>query len=103
MPGRITLGVLVLQDVFAIIFMAVQSDLQDPSLLHVGAQVFKVGVLAPLDVLEAREAARGDRLIGLARWQVDRVHAGRRYDLEVDSAALTAAQCAERIRDRFGL
>ena len=28
-----------------------------------------VGIFAPLDVLEAREAGRGDRLIGLARWQ----------------------------------
>ena len=32
-----------------------------------------VGVFASLPVLEARERARGDRLIGLARWQFDRV------------------------------
>ena len=34
-PGRITLGVLVLQDVAAILFLAVQPNLQDPRLLPV--------------------------------------------------------------------
>jgi chloramphenicol 3-O phosphotransferase len=33
-----------------------------------------VGLFAPLDVLEAREHARGDRETGLARWQYERVH-----------------------------
>lgn len=66
-------------------------------------RVHKVGVFAPLAVLEAREAARGDRLIGLARWQFDRVHAGLVYDLEIDSSMLTTAECADRIRERFGL
>jgi chloramphenicol 3-O phosphotransferase len=71
--------------------------------LLAGFAVHKVGVLAPLDVLEAREAARGDRLIGLARWQIGRVHAGRSYDLEVDSAANTPERCARLIAERFGL
>lgn len=62
-----------------------------------------VGVFAPLDVLEARERERGDRLIGLARWQYDRVHRGRRYDLELDTSQATATECAERIKHRFGL
>ncbi|MBI5687053.1 MAG: cation:proton antiporter [Verrucomicrobia bacterium] len=35
LPGRITLGVLVLQDVAAILFIAVQPNLQDPRLLPV--------------------------------------------------------------------
>lgn len=39
-------------------------------------EVFRVGVVAPLDVLEARESARADRLPGLARWQFERVHKG---------------------------
>jgi chloramphenicol 3-O phosphotransferase len=60
-------------------------------------------VFAPLDVLEAREAARGDRMIGLARWQYDRVHKDMTYDLEVDSSRLTAMECAETIRNKFGL
>ena len=65
--------------------------------------VFRVGVRAPLDVLEAREAARGDRLIGLARWQFGRVHRDMAYDLEVDTSAETPLACAERIRDAAGL
>lgn len=62
-----------------------------------------VGVFAPLDVIEARERERGDRLIGLARWQYDRVHRGRRYDLELDSGKATPLECATRIKQRFGL
>jgi chloramphenicol 3-O phosphotransferase len=68
-----------------------------------GFAVYWVGVVAPLDVLEARERQRGDRLIGLARWQYDRVHAGLTYDLEVDTSLLTPLECAERIRDKFQL
>jgi chloramphenicol 3-O phosphotransferase len=62
-----------------------------------------VRVFAPLDVLEARERARGDRLIGLARWQYDRVHRGRRYDLELDTGKATAMECAEAVKRAFGL
>lgn len=62
-----------------------------------------VGLFAPLEILEARELARGDREIGLARWQYDRVHQGRTYDLEIDTSATTPAQNAVLIRDAFGL
>jgi chloramphenicol 3-O phosphotransferase len=62
-----------------------------------------VGVFAPLDILEARERARGDRLIGLARWQHDRVHKGIEYDLEIDTSVATPAQSAELIKARFQL
>lgn len=68
-----------------------------------GLDVVRVGVFAPLEVLEAREAGRGDRLAGLARWQYDRVHSGMTYDLEVDSHRATPMECAQTIRDRFGL
>ena len=66
-------------------------------------RVHLVGLFAPLDVLEARERARGDRMIGLARWQYDRVHKGMKYDLEIDTMAATPQECAERIRTVFGL
>jgi chloramphenicol 3-O phosphotransferase len=66
-------------------------------------EVFVVGVFAPLDVLEARERQRGDRLIGLARWQYDRVHRGMNYDLEVDTASASAMACAELIKQRLRL
>ncbi len=62
-----------------------------------------VGLFAPLDVLEARERARGDREVGLARWQYGRVHRDIAYDLEVDTAAAAPAECARLIRDAFGL
>jgi chloramphenicol 3-O phosphotransferase len=68
-----------------------------------GFDLHLVGVMAPLEVLEAREAARADRLPGLARWQYPRVHKDMNYDLEVDSSRLTPLECARRIRERFQL
>jgi chloramphenicol 3-O phosphotransferase len=65
--------------------------------------LFLVGVLAPLDVLEARERERGDRLIGLARWQYDRVHRNMQYDLEVDTSRATPMECAQLIKEKFDL
>jgi chloramphenicol 3-O phosphotransferase len=62
-----------------------------------------VGLFAPLEVVEARELARGDREVGLARWQHTRVHEGITYDLEVDTEALAPAECASLIRDTFRL
>lgn len=61
-----------------------------------------VALDAPVTLLEAREAARGDRLAGQARWQAGRVHAGRRYDLRVD-ASLPVDTPAQAIRDAFEL
>ena len=62
-----------------------------------------VGLFAPLEVLEARERARGDREIGLARWQYGRVHRGITYDLQVDTSVAAPAECARLIRGAFGL
>jgi chloramphenicol 3-O phosphotransferase len=77
--------------------LAEYRDLLADFVLHV------VGVFAPLDVLEERERARGDRLIGLARWQYERVHQGKHYDLALDAGGATPAECAERIKRHFGL
>lgn len=68
-----------------------------------GHDVKMVGVMSPLAVLEARERARGDRAIGLARWQFGRVHAGQTYDFTVDTSVLDAKACAQAIIDRFDL
>ena len=62
-----------------------------------------VGIFAPLRVLEERERQRGDRVIGLARWQFDRVHSGRSYDLEIDASTATPEACARQIKDAFKL
>lgn len=68
-----------------------------------GLNVSFVGLFAPLSVLEQRERDRGDRLIGLARWQFERVHQGVTYDLEIDTSQLSSADCATRIAETFGL
>jgi chloramphenicol 3-O phosphotransferase len=62
-----------------------------------------VGVMAPLQVLERRERERGDRAIGLARWQFDRVHASAVYDLTIDTSEASAEVCGRRIVENFGL
>ncbi|MGX9573102.1 chloramphenicol phosphotransferase CPT family protein [Mesorhizobium sp. f-mel] len=62
-----------------------------------------VGVFAPLNVLEAREIQRADRLPGLSRWQYDRVHKDISYDLEIDTSTLTPLECARRIKAKFQL
>jgi chloramphenicol 3-O phosphotransferase len=66
-------------------------------------ELFLVGVFAPLDLLEARERERGDRTIGLARWQYERVHKGKSYDFEVDTGRATPLECAMLIKRKFGL
>ncbi|MEX2202318.1 MAG: chloramphenicol phosphotransferase [Dongiaceae bacterium] len=66
-------------------------------------RLYRVGVFAPLDVLEERERQRGDREIGLARWQHDRVHRNIDYDLKLDTSRATPLECAERIKETFGL
>jgi chloramphenicol 3-O phosphotransferase len=66
-------------------------------------QLCRVGVFAKLATLEAREQARGDRMIGLARWQYDRVHTGNSYDLEIHTDDLSPDACAQRIKQHFGL
>lgn len=68
-----------------------------------GFRLHVVGVFASLDVLEERERQRGDRTVGLARWQFDRVHGGIDYDLRLDTDKATPQECAYHIRDRFAL
>jgi chloramphenicol 3-O phosphotransferase len=64
---------------------------------------FFVGLVAPLEVIEAREGARGDRMIGLARVQAGRVHAGQSYDLELDLSDLAPDVAAGRVLRAIGL
>jgi chloramphenicol 3-O phosphotransferase len=49
--------------------------------------VFFVGVHCPLDELERRERARGDRPVGDARRDFFTVHPHAQYDFEVDATA----------------
>jgi chloramphenicol 3-O phosphotransferase len=52
--------------------------------LLAGFDVFLVGVLCPLEELERREAARGDRAAGGGRRDFETIHQHIEYDLEVD-------------------
>jgi chloramphenicol 3-O phosphotransferase len=49
------------------------------------------------DATEAREAARGDRVVGQARWQAERVHVGMTYDAVVDTTSHTPEQAADEV------
>ena len=64
--------------------------------LH-GIHLLFVGVLCPLDELERRERARGDRVIGQARSQFGIVHIGIKYDLEVDTGQQSTGTCVDQI------
>ena len=60
--------------------------------------VVLIGVHCPLDELERRELARGDRPPGIAAMQYGRVHSHGIYDIEVDTHACGAVQCARQIK-----
>jgi chloramphenicol 3-O phosphotransferase len=57
-----------------------------------------VGVHCPIEELERRENTRGDRRIGLAKSQLELVHAHAIYDLELDTSVLSSMDCALEIR-----
>ena len=54
LPGRITLGVLVLQDIFAILFLAVQPSLDDLQVSVILLSVGRVGVLVATALVLSR-------------------------------------------------
>jgi chloramphenicol 3-O phosphotransferase len=56
-----------------------------------------VGVRCAAAVAEEREAARGDRVTGMAAKQADLVHEGVVYDLEVDTTHTASMDCARTI------
>ena len=56
-----------------------------------------VGVRCDAAVAEEREAARGDRVAGMAAKQADVVHEGVTYDLEVDTTNTASVDCARTI------
>ena len=62
-----------------------------------GLRAFFVGVHCQLEILEERERNRGDRQIGLARWQFDRVHRYGAYDFTLDTSLLSPEQGAEQL------
>jgi chloramphenicol 3-O phosphotransferase len=66
-----------------------------------GLDVLWVGVRCESAVAARREAARGDRVPGMAASQAVVVHRGVRYDLEVDTTDAEALACARIIAARL--
>jgi chloramphenicol 3-O phosphotransferase len=64
-----------------------------------GLDVLFVGVKCPLGEAEHREKERGDRNIGTARYQFERVHRHGLYDIEIDTSILSVDECVERIME----
>jgi chloramphenicol 3-O phosphotransferase len=62
-----------------------------------GLRVTWVGVRCDVDVAVAREAARPDRIAGMAASQAEVVHEGVHYDVQVDTTGDTALDCARTI------
>ena len=62
-----------------------------------GLEVTWVAVRCAPDVAEARELARGDRSVGLARHQSATVHVGIDYDLEVDTTSAPPEDVATQV------
>jgi chloramphenicol 3-O phosphotransferase len=67
-----------------------------------GLGVLWVGVRCDGPVAAAREAARGDRITGMALSQATAVHRGMAYDLEVDTTGTGSLECARVIAARIG-
>ncbi|HZC07873.1 MAG TPA: chloramphenicol phosphotransferase CPT [Ktedonobacterales bacterium] len=67
-----------------------------------GLSVLWVGVRCDPAVATERERGRGDRVTGMAASQAQMVHAGMDYDIEVDTSATPAMECARLIAQRLG-
>lgn len=63
----------------------------------VGLDVFAIGVTCPVEILEARERARGDRVLGRARGLAEVVHTFMTYDLTVDTGTTSTQDCVATI------
>ena len=62
-----------------------------------GVEVFLVKVACDPQALEGREVLRGNRARGLARSQLQSVHAACHYDFEVDTTSEQPNKTAQRI------
>lgn len=63
-----------------------------------GLPAWLIGVRCPLPVLLERERGRGDRTLGQAAAQHERVHAHGIYDLEVVTSTGSPEACAAAIQ-----
>jgi chloramphenicol 3-O phosphotransferase len=63
-----------------------------------GLDVTWIGVHCDVDVAEARERARSDRAVSMARAQAANVHVGVTYDGEVDTTSTPPDQLAAQLQ-----
>jgi len=61
-------------------------------------EAYCVGVSAPLEELERREAARGDRPAGYARSHYEKALQDAPFDAQIDTAAQSADACVAAVR-----
>jgi chloramphenicol 3-O-phosphotransferase len=93
----------IVDDVVCEPFPETQSSLTSQELLHQRVRILHtfnilfVKVYCPLPIVEQREQARGNRTLGLASFQFDRVHQDKLYDIEVDTSQHTPDACAAQI------
>lgn len=66
-----------------------------------GIEAYLVAIQCHVDVIEERERTRGDRIVGQARGHYETVHAGVKYDVEVDASTGTPRAAAQRIAERL--
>ncbi len=65
-----------------------------------GHNVFYIGVFCPIEILNTRERARGDRFIGEGQSHLDDgIHTWSSYDLEVDTYHSSQKENVENIQE----
>jgi len=62
-----------------------------------GLETKIIRIDCPIEELNARELARGDRKPGLAASQIDSIHKGVLYDLIIDTSTSSPSKCAQTI------
>lgn len=63
--------------------------------------VLFIGLHCPMDELERRERERDSRRQGFARAQIENIHRGKIYDIELDTHSLSVEKCAELVLDFY--
>ena len=62
--------------------------------------VFKIGLYCSLKELEKRESERKDRKVGLASYQLNRVHENMKYDIVLDTEEKNIEECINTIFEK---
>lgn len=66
-----------------------------------GRYVLFVGLVCPLEELERRERDRDARRQGFARQQIENIHRGKTYDIELDTSVLGPEECVARVLEFY--